>query len=68
MLCLVPVHWKVLILCLWGSAGCLVGQVQMAAPARRMQLSEMPVRRAPGIPEQVLHFSFPGTLAGFVRV
>ena len=35
------------------SNGCLVGQVQMSVPARKTQLSELPVRRTPGIPEQV---------------
>jgi len=38
------------------SNGCLVGQVQMAAaaPGRKTQLSELPMRRTPGIPSQVL--------------
>merc|ERR1712216_761162 len=40
------------------STGCLVGQVQMfagkSAKGRQTQLSELPMRRTPGIPEQVL--------------
>jgi hypothetical protein len=37
------------------SNGCLVGQIQMAAatPGRKTQLSELPMRRTPGIPAQV---------------